>query len=70
MRSTIAELQAAGVGKNNLNSTIAAFAVIGMGSSTPYWFSHDGPEMISEVGNHFALIFCHGALEEPPADKD
>jgi hypothetical protein len=41
-----------------------------MCSSTPYWFSHDGPEMINEVGNHFAQIFCHGALEDPPADKD
>ena len=69
MRSTIAEMQAAGTGKSNLNPTIAAFAAIGMCSSTPYWFSHDGSEEISNVGDHFAQIFCHGALEEPPEDK-
>ena len=70
MRSTIAELQASGMGKNNLNPTIAAFAAIGMCSSTPYWFSHEGSEMISDVGKHFAEIFCQGALNDPLADKD
>jgi TetR/AcrR family transcriptional regulator, cholesterol catabolism regulator len=69
MRSTIAELQAKGAGKNGLNPTIAAFAAIGMCSSTPYWFSHTGSEKISDVGQHFAQIFCHGALEEPPANE-
>lgn len=63
MRSTIVELQAMGKGKSDLNPTIAAFAAIGMCSSTPYWFHHDGAEGIGEVGSNFAQIFCQGLLE-------
>ena len=69
VRSTIAELQAEGIGKKDIDPTIAAFAAIGMCSSTPYWFSHEGPHSIDDVGNNFTEIFCRGALQGAPSQE-
>ena len=63
MRSTIKELQSSGAGRADINPTIAAFAAIGMCSSTPYWFQHGGTESIEDVGRNYAQIFCQGALD-------
>jgi len=70
MRSTIAELQDKGTGNGGLNPTIAAFAAIGMCSWTPYWFDHERPALIDNIGQEFAQIFCRGALDGTPSGNE
>lgn len=56
----ISELKSQGKVPETLNSTFAAFAVIGMCVWTPFWFDRSRPESIQELVDTIIHIFFGG----------
>jgi AcrR family transcriptional regulator len=65
VRDAIAQLQAAGRVRKDLNPTFSAFGAIGMCSWVLYWFDSRRPESAPEVARTFAATFLDGLLQRP-----
>ena len=62
VRDTLAELQEQGICRRDINVSYAAFAALGMGLWTVYWFDYGRPEAGPEVARTLSKIFLSGVL--------
>jgi AcrR family transcriptional regulator len=62
VRSTLATLQASGICRQDINVGYAAFAALGMGLWTVYWFDYSRPEAGPDVASTLSKIFLSGVL--------
>jgi AcrR family transcriptional regulator len=70
LRDSIAELQANGRCRTDINATQAAFAAIGMTNWIPFWFDPKRPQSADTVARAMQTLFMdgllHGSAAQPP----
>jgi AcrR family transcriptional regulator len=73
VRDSIAELQASGRCRTDINATQAAFAAIGMTNWIPFWFDPKRPHSADTVARTMQTLFMdgllHGATAQPARAK-
>jgi AcrR family transcriptional regulator len=70
VRSTLETLQVNGICRQDINVGYAAFAALGMGLWTVYWFNYSRPETGPDVASTLSKIFLSGVLiDEGPRSR-
>lgn len=62
IRDTLSTLQQQSICRRDINVSYAAFAALGMGLWTVYWFDYRRPEAGPEVAHTLSKIFLSGVL--------
>ncbi len=70
LRNSVAELQARGRCRTDVNPTHAAFAAIGMTNWIPFWFDPTRPDSADEVARAMQVLFMDALLHRTADQPD
>ena len=70
LRNSVAELQAHGRCRTDVNPTHAAFAAIGMTNWIPFWFDPKRPDSADEVARAMQVLFMDALLHRTADQPD